>query len=211
MMSYIAFKCLQIYGDKVYSPQYYASWNEVYVPFLGRLSYSLSVPSLEGKQGVYAGTLCEALRYLDTGCGIFLAAPDPDAETEIGTMGWRSTCAIVIGEITSLRDAASLIIASHQAGYPQIHEIVRWARSVLSLREPSVHELVERSAEVQEMIRAAACYTVRNTPIKVIEGDQPPTLASASRCHSQYDSQNLCIKVGENWLFLRSLVSSKQP
>ena len=64
------------------------------------------------------------------------------------------------------------------------------------------------------MIRAAACYTVRNTPIKVIEGDQPPTLASASRCHSQrtlYDSQNLCIKVGENWLFLRSLASSKQP
>jgi hypothetical protein len=154
--------------------------------------------------------LCEALRYLDTGCGMFLVAPDPDAETEIGTMGWRSTCAIVIGEITSLRDAASLIIASHQAGYPQIHEIVRWARSVLSLRESSVHELVERSAEVQEMIRAAAYYTVR-TPIEIIKGDQPPTLARASRCHSQYDSQNLCIKVGENWLFLRSLVSSKQP
>jgi len=210
MMSYIAFKCLRVYGDKVYSPLYHASWNGVHVPFLGRLSYSLSVPSLDGKKGVYAGTLCEALRYLDTGCGMFLVAPDPDAETEIGTMGWRSTCAIVIGKITSLCDAASLIIASHQAGYPQIHEIVRWARSVLSLRGSSVHELVERSAEVQEMIRAAACYTVR-TPIEIIEGDQPPTLARASRCHSQYDSPNLCIKVGENWLFLRSLVSSKQP
>jgi len=34
---------------------------------------------------------------------MFLVAPDPDAETEVGTKGWRTTCALVIGEAPPAR------------------------------------------------------------------------------------------------------------
>ena len=171
MTSYIAFKALRVCGDQVYSPYYHTKWNEVYVSFLSRLTYSLSAPSLDKKQGVYAATFWEAWRYMDENCRMFLITPDPDAETEVGTKGWRSTCAIVIGEVTSLHDAARLIIASHQAGYPQISEILKWARSVLLLRE----SLADR-IPFDEAVRAWAYECLRNAGVPVWEID-PDELA----------------------------------
>jgi hypothetical protein len=231
MMSYIAFKSLRVANDGLYSPWYRARWDEVYIPALGRLTYSLSAPSLDEKQGVYAATLCQAWRYMEKDCRLFLVVPDPDAETEVGTKGWRTTCAIVIGEVASLHDAAHLIIASHQAGYPQVNDILRWARFVLAPRTGlTVRELVEQSVEVRRMVRAAAwgyyttiwCGRATNTagvtwstPIRVVAGDQPPTLAGAPylKTHFRrgrfarwlYTSSTLRIEVGEDWPPLRSL------
>jgi len=210
MASYIAFKALRICRDGVYSPHRYTKWDEVYAPALGRLTYSLRTASLEGNQGVYAGTFSEAWFYMMNDCRMFLVVPDPDAETEIGTMGWRTTCALVLGEVPSLHDAARLVLASHQAGYPQIQGILRWARFVLTPRAGlTARELVEQSVEVRRMIRAAAMgqhvyVSVRrvlvgvtwSTPIRVIEGDQVPVLG-------QYPP--LCIEVGEDWPPLRLL------
>ena len=211
MASYIAFKALRICSDGLYSPQRNTKWDEVYAPSLGRLTYSLSAPSLDGKQGVYASTVCEAWRYMDEGCRVFLVTPDPDAQTEVGTKGWRTTCALVIGEVASLHDAARLILASRQAGYPQIREILRWARfmQVMPRAGLTARELVEQSVEVRRMIRAAAMgqhvyVSVRrvlvgvtwSTPIRVTNGDQVPVLG-------RYPP--LCIEVGEDWPPLRLL------
>jgi hypothetical protein len=232
MASYIAFKALRVCSDGLYSPQRNTKWNEVYAPSLGRLTYSLSAPSLDGKQGVYASTVCEAWRYMEDDCRLFMVVPDPDAETEIGTKGWRTTCALVIGEVTSLHEAARLILASHQAGYPQIREILRWARSmqVMPREGLAARELVERSIEVRRMIRAAAWgyySTIRigrsehtagvtwSTPIRVIKGDQPPILEGKPYLKTNfqrgrfsrtlYTPSTLCIEVGEDWLPLKSL------
>ena len=213
MASYIAFKALRICSDGLYSPQRKTKWDEVYAPSLGRLTYSLRTASLEGKQGVYASTVCEAWRYMDEGCRVFLVTPDPDAQTEVGTKGWRTTCALVIGEVASLHDAARLILASRQAGYPQIREILRWAHlmDVMPRKGLTARELVEQSVEVRRMIRAAAMgqhVAIRrgrglvlvgvtwSTPIRVIEGDQVPVLGLYPP---------LCIEVGEDWPPLRSL------
>jgi len=213
MMSYIAFKSLRVCSDGVYSPHRYTKWDEVYAPALGRLTYSLRTASLEGNQGVYAGTFSEAWFYMMNDCRMFLLAPDPDAETEVGTMGWRTTCAIVLGEVTSLHDTARLILASRQAGYPQIREILRWAHlmDVMPRKGLTARELVEQSVEVRRMIRAAAMgqhVAIRrgrglvlvgvtwSTPIRVINGDQVPVLG-------RYPP--LCIKVGEDWPPLRLL------
>jgi len=212
MMSYIAFKSLRVRGDGLYSPYYHTKWDEVYAPSLGRLTYSLSAPSLEGKQGIYAGTFSEVWLCMNEYCRMFMVAPDPDAETEVGTMGWRTTCALVIGEVPSLHDAAGLILASHQAGYPQVNDILRWARFVLAPRTGlTVRELVEQSVEVRRMVRAAAMGqyvavqrgrslhmvgATWRTPIRVVAGDQAPVLG-------QYPP--LCIEVGEDWPPLRLL------
>jgi len=232
MASYIAFKALRVCSDGLYSPQRNTKWDEVYAPSLGRLTYSLSAPSLDGKQGVYASTVCEAWRYMDEGCRVFLVTPDPDAQTEIGTKGWRTTCALVIGEVASLHDAARLILASHQAGYPQIREILRWARfmQVTPRAGLTARELVEQSVEVRRMVRAAAWgyyATIRrgrsehtagvtwSTPIRVVPGDEPPVLVGEPylKTHFQrgrfartlYTPSTLCIEVGEDWPPLRSL------
>ena len=206
MASYIAFKALRICSDGLYSPQRKTKWDEVYAPSLGRLTYSLRTASLEGKQGVYASTVCEAWRYMDEGCRVFLVTPDPDAQTEVGTKGWRTTCALVIGEVASLHDAARLILASHQAGYPQVKDILRWAHlmDVMPRKGLTARELVEQSVEVRRMIRAAAMgqhVAIRrgrglvlvgvtwSTPIRVINGDQVPVL-------ERYPP--LCIKVEKN-------------
>ena len=211
VMSYIAFKSLRVYGG-IYSPYRHTKWEEVYVPALGRLTYSLRTDSLEGEQGIYATTLGEVRLHMDDYCCMFLVAPDPDAETEVGTNGWRSTCAIVLGEVDSLYDAARLIVTSHQAGYPQVREILRWARLMVMPRAGlTVRELVEQSAEVRRMIRAEAMgqyATVRrgrserrvgvtwSTPIKVVEGGQMPVLGRFPP---------FCIEVGEDWPPLSSL------
>jgi len=232
MASYIAFKALRICSDGVYSPQRKTKWDEVYAPSLGRLTYSLSAPSLEGKQGVYASTFGDASRYMEEDGRMFLVMPDPDAETEVGTKGWRTTCALVIGEVPSLHDAAGLILASHQAGYPQIREILRWARSmqVMPREGLTARELVEKSIEVRRMVRAAAWgyySTIRigrsehtagvtwSTPIRVVPGDEPPVLVGEPylKTHFQrgrfsrtlYTPSTLCIEVGEDWLPLKSL------
>ena len=232
MASYIAFKALRVCSDGLYSPQRNTKWNEVYAPSLGRLTYSLSAPSLDGKQGIYASTVCEAWRYMDEGCRVFLVTPDPDAQTEIGTKGWRTTCAIVLGEATSLHDAARLILASHQAGYPQIREILRWARfmQVMPRKGLTARDLVEESIEVRRMVRSAAWgyyATIRrgrsehtasvtwSTPIRVVPGDEPPVLVGEPylKTHFQrgrfsrtlYTPSTLCIEVGEDWLPLKSL------
>jgi len=232
MASYIAFKALRICSDGVYSPQRKTKWDEVYAPSLGRLTYSLSAPSLEGKQGVYASTFGDASRYMEEDGRMFLVMPDPDAETEVGTKGWRTTCALVIGEVPSLHDAAGLILASHQAGYPQIREILRWARSmqVMPREGLTARELVEKSIEVRRMVRAAAWgyySTIRigrsehtagvtwSTPIRVVPGDEPPVLVGEPylKTHFQrgrfsrtlYTPSTLCIEVGEDWPPLRAL------
>jgi len=231
MMSYIAFKSLRVCEDGLYSPWYHAKWDEVYAPSLGRLTYSLSTPSLEEEEGVYAGTVCEAWRYMEDDCRLFMVVPEPDAETEIGTKGWRTTCALVIGEATSLHDAARLIVASHQAGYPQIQGILRWARFVLTPRAGlTARELVEQSVEVRRMVRAAAWgyyTTIRrgrsehtagvtwSTPIRVVKGNKPPVLVGKPylKTHFQrgrfsrtlYTPSTLCIEVGEDWPPLKSL------
>ena len=232
MASYIAFKALRICSDGVYSPQRKTKWDEVYAPSLGRLTYSLSAPSLEGKQGVYASTFGDASRYMEEDGRMFLVMPDPDAETEVGTKGWRTTCALVIGEVPSLHDAAGLILASHQAGYPQIREILRWARSmqVMPREGLTARELVEKSIEVRRMVRAAAWgyyATIRrgrsehtasvtwSTPIRVVPGDEPPVLVGEPylKTHFQrgrfsrtlYTPSTLCIEVGEDWPPLRAL------
>ena len=232
MMSYIAFKSLKVTDDGLYSPYRHTKWDEVYAPSLGRLTYSLSAPSLDGEQGVYASTVCEAWRYMDEGCRVFLVTPDPDAQTEIGTKGWRTTCALVIGEVASLHDAARLILASRQSGYPQIREILRWARfmQVTPRAGLTARELVEQSVEVRRMVRAAAWgyyATIRigrsahtagvtwSTPIRVVPGDEPPVLVGEPylKTHFQrgrfsrtlYTPSTLCIEVGEDWLPLKSL------
>jgi hypothetical protein len=199
MMSCIAFKALRLRSDGLYSSQRGNKWDKIYAPSLGRLTYGLSAPSLKGKQGIYAATVYEAWRYMDAGHGVFLVAPDPDAETELGTHGWRTTCAYVIGEVTSLREAARLIVASSAAGYPQIGEILRWARCMLSLPACSAQELVARSAEVQQLIRAVAWVTW-NAQIFVVAGDKPPVLV-AKPCVASTSR----IEVGEEWPPLKSL------
>jgi hypothetical protein len=232
MMSYIAFKALRVTDDGLYSPQRKTKWDEVYAPSLGRLTYSLRTASLEGNQGVYAGTFGDASRYMEEDGRMFLVMPDPDAETEVGTKGWRTTCALVIGEVPSLHDAAGLILASHQAGYPQIREILRWARSmqVMPWEGLTARELVEKSIEVRRMVRAAAWgyyATIRrgrsehtasvtwSTPIRVVPGDEPPVLVGEPylKTHFQrgrfsrtlYTPSTLRIEVGEDWPPLRSL------
>jgi len=231
MMSYIAFKSLRICSDGLYSPQRNTKWDEVYVPSLGRLTYSLSASSLEGEQGIYAATFGDALRYMNEDCRMFLVTPDPDAETEIGTRGWRTTCAIVLSEVdlhdtASLHDAAGLILASHQAGYPQVNDILRWARFVLAPRTGlTVRELVEQSVEVRRMIRAAAYATIRivcsdhtvsvteSTPIRIVAGDKRPVLVGQPCLKTHFRrgrfertlSTTLHIEVGEDWPPLKSL------
>jgi len=235
-MSYIAFKVLEVCGNEVYSPCRQTKWDEVYAPSLGRLTYSLSAPSLEERQGIYAATLSETWGYhsVDENCRMFLVAPDPDAETEIGTKGWRTTCAIVIGEVVSLRDAAHLILASHQAGYPQVREILRWARFMLTPRvASSARDLVAQSVEVRRMVRAAAWGQVaaiwrgssenaagvtRSTPIRVVEGDGSPILVGQPclKTHFKrgrfwrilYTPSTLRIEVGEAWPPLKALCQS---
>jgi len=232
MMSYIAFKSLKVTDDGLYSPYRHTKWDEVYAPSLGRLTYSLSAPSLDGEQGVYAATVGDASRYMEKDCRLFLVTPDPDAETEIGTKGWRTTCAIVLGEATSLHDAARLILASHQAGYPQVKDILRWAHlmDVMPRKGLTARDLVEESIEVRRMVRAAAWgyyTTIRrgrsahtagvtwSTPIRVIKGDEPPVLVGEPylKTHFQrgrfsrtlYTPSTLCIEVGEDWPPLKSL------
>jgi hypothetical protein len=232
MMSYIAFKSLRVCSDGLYSPWYETRWDEVYVPALGRLTYSLSAASLEGEEGVYAATVCEAWRYMEKDCRLFLVVPHPDAQTEVGTKGWRTTCAIVLSEVNlhdtaSLHDAAGLILASHQAGYPQIREILRWARSmqVMPREGLTARELVERSIEVRRMIRAAAYATIRvvcsdhtvsvtgSTPIRIVAGDKRPVLVGQPCLKTHFRrgrfertlSTTLCIEVGEDWPPLKSL------
>ena len=232
MASYIAFKALRVCDDGVYSPRRNTRWDEIYVPFLGRLTYSLSAPSLDGNQGIYAATPQEAFGYTDECCRLFLVIPDPDAETEIGTAGWRTTCAIVLGKVTSLRDAAHLIVASHKSGYPQIQDVLRWARlmQVMPRAGLTARELVAQSLEVRRMIRAYAMgqyATIKigrsentsgvtwSTPIKVVGGDDPPELIGAPylKTHFRrgrfsrtlYTPSTLRIEVGEDWPPLRSL------
>jgi len=232
MASYIAFKALRVCNDGVYSPQRNTKWDEVYAPSLGRLTYSLRTASLEGKQGVYASTFGDASRYMEEDGRMFLVTPDPDAETEIGTKGWRTTCALVIGEVPSLHDAAGLILASHQAGYPQIREILRWARSIQATPREGLtaRELVKQSVEVRRMIRAAAWgyySTIRigrsehtagvtwSTPIRVVPGDKPPALVGkpclvthyrrGRFSRTLYTPSTLRIEVGEDWPPLKSL------
>ena len=219
------------------SPKCNTKWDEIYAPALGRLTYSLRAPSLNGKQGVYASTVCEAWRYMDDDCRLFVVAPDPDAETEVGIKGWRTTCAIVLGEAISLHDAASLILASRQAGYPQIRGILRWARSmqVMPRKGLTARDLVEESIEVHRMVRAAAWgyyATIRrgrsehtagvtwSTPIRVIKGDEPPVLVGEPYLKTHfskgrfsrtlYTPSTLCIEVGEDWPPLRSLCQMSQ-
>jgi len=237
MMSYIAFKSLRVCSDGLYSPWYETRWDEVYVPALGRLTYSLSAASLEGEEGVYAATVCEAWRYMEKDCRLFLVIPHPDAQTEVGTKGWRTTCAIVLSEVNlhdtaSLHDAAGLILASRQAGYPQVREILRWARfmQVMPRKGLTARELVEESIEVRRMVRTAAWgyyTTIRrgrsehtasvtwSTPIRVVPGDEPPVLVGEPylKTHFQrgrfsrtlYTPSTLCIEVGEDWPPLRAL------
>ena len=145
LASYIAFKSLRVEEDGLYSPSQNTRWDVAYVPALGRLAYSLRAPSLEEKQGVYGATYREATKYLYEGCCLFLVAPspDPDTETELGTHGWRATCAVVLGEVTSLQDAARLVLASHQAGYPQVEGILEWAKA-FTQRPPWTAEKVRR-------------------------------------------------------------------
>ena len=230
MMSYIAFKSLRIRDDGLYSPRLYTKWDEVYAPSLGRLTYSLSAPSLEGEQGIYAATFGDALRYMNEDSRMFLVVPDPDAETEVGTKGWRTTCALVIGEVISLHDAAHLIITSHQAGYPQVNDILRWARFVLAPRTGlTVRELVEQSVEVRRMIRAAAYATIRivcsdhtvsvteSTPIRIVAGDKRPVLVGQPCLKTHFRrgrfertlSTTLHIEVGEDWPPLKSLCQTR--
>ena len=232
MTSYIAFKSLRVTNDGLYSPRRKTRWDEVYIPSLGRMTYSMSASSLDGDHGVYAATIYEALQYVDDDeCRLFVVSPSPDAETEIGTRGWRTTCAYIIGELASLREAAELIVASHRAGYPQVSEILRWARRILLLQASSVHELVAQSIEVRRMIRAAAWgyyATIRigrsrneatvtwSTPISVVAGDQPPTLTGRPYLKTHYERgrfrrtlytpSTLMIEVGEEWPLLRSLL-----
>jgi len=131
-----------------------------------------------------------------------------------------------------LHDVAGLILASHQAGYPQVREILRWARSIkATLREGlTARELVEQSVEVRRMIRAAAWgyySTIRigrsehtasvtwSTPIRVVKGDQPPILEGKPYLKTNfqrgrfsrtlYTPSTLCIEVGEDWPPLRAL------
>ena len=236
MISYIAFKSLRVCSDGLYSPWYETRWDEVYVPALGRLTYSLRTDSLDEEQGVYAATVGDAWRYMEKGCRLFLVTPDPDAETEVGTKGWRTTCAIVLGEATSLHDAARLILARHQAGYPQIREILRWAHlmDVMPRKGLTARDLVEESIEVRRMVRAAAWgyyTTIRrgrsehtagvtwSTPIRVVKGNKPPVLVGKPylKTHFQrgrfsrtlYTPSTLCIEVGEDWPPLRSLCQTR--
>jgi len=51
---------LRVCSDGLYSPQRNTELDKVYVPSLGRLTYSLSTPSLEGKQSIYAATFGDA-------------------------------------------------------------------------------------------------------------------------------------------------------
>ena len=225
-MSYIAFKSLRVCSDGLYSPQRNTRWDEVYVPSLGRLTYSLRTDSLDEEQGIYAATFGDALRYMNEDSRMFLVVPDPDAETEVGTKGWRTTCALVIGEVISLHDAAHLIITSHQAGYPQVNDILRWARFVLAPRTGlTVRELVEQSVEVRRMIRAAAYATIRivcsdhtvsvteSTPIRIVAGDKRPVLVGQPCLKTHFRrgrfertlSTTLHIEVGEDWPPLKSL------
>jgi len=232
MTSYLAFKGLRVDTDGLRSPRRNTRWTEVYSPALGKLTYGLRTPTLDYDQGVYAATIYEAWRYVDDDeCRLFVVAPDAEAETEIGTRGWRTTCAYIIGELTSLREAAELIVASHRAGYPQVSEILRWARRILLLQASSVHELVAQSIEVRRMIRAAAWgyyATIRigrsrneatvtwSTPISVVAGDQPPTLTGRPYLKTHYERgsfrrtlytpSTLMIEVGEEWPLLRSLL-----
>jgi len=219
MASYIAFKALREIEGKLYSPCYHARWKEAYVPFLG-FTYVLEAPSLDGKQGIYAATLDKALSYAAENCRLFLVIPSPVAETEIGTAGWRTTCAILLGEFTSQHKAAELILASEQAGYPQVDEILQWAHFVLKPTKPSLRELIKKSAKVRQLIRSAACGQYaehfRDTPIRVVEGDQPPTLKGSKyaiyhhRLQRIIRSSTLCIEVGEHWPLLAELVKEKQ-
>jgi hypothetical protein len=147
---------------------------------------------LDYDQGVYAATIYEAWRYVDDDeCRLFVVAPDADAETEIGTKGWRTTCAYVVSELTSLGEVAELIVASYRAGYPQISEITRWARHIRALKASSVHDLVAQSVEIRRIIRAAAwgqystiargrkeneAGVTWSTKIRVVAGDKSPVL-----------------------------------
>jgi len=229
MNSYIAFKSLRVDTNGLRSPRRNTRWTEVYSPSLGRLTYGLRTSTLDYDQGVYAATIYEAWKYVDDDeCRLFIVAPDAEAETEIGTRGWRTTCAYVIGELTSLREAAELIVASHRAGYPQIPEIARWARNILALKASSVHDLVAQSVEIRRIIRVATWgrYSVIarghdeneamvtwSTPIKVVAGDKPPTLVGMPHLRygnwkrKHYTPSTLRIKVGEEWPLLRSLCS----
>ena len=232
MTSYIAFKSLRVTNDGLYSPRRKTRWDEVYIPSLGRMTYSMSASSLDGDHGVYAATIYEALQYVDDDeCRLFVVSPSPDAETEIGTRGWRTTCAYIIGELTSLREAAELIVASHRAGYPQISEIMRWARHTLALKASSVHELVAQSVEIRRMIRAAAwgqystiakgrkeneAGVTWSTKIRVVAGDKSPVLVGRPCLVTHFrrgrfrktlfTPSTLRIEVGEEWPLLRSLL-----
>jgi len=228
MASYIAFKSLRISADGVYSPRRKTQWDEVYAPFLGRLTYSMSALSLDGDHGVYAATIYEAWKYVDDNeCRLCVVAPDAEAETEIGTRGWRTTCAYIIGELISLREAAELIVASHRAGYPQVSEILRWARHILALRASSVHDLVAQSVEIRRMIRAAAwgqystivkgrkeneAGVTWSTKIRVVAGDKSPVLVGRPCLVTHFrrgrfrktlfTPSTLRIEVGEEWPLL---------
>jgi len=232
MTSCIAFKSLRVTTNDLRSPRRNTKWTEVYSPALGRMTYGLRTPTLDYDQGIYAATLYEAWKYVDDEeCRLFVVAPDPDAETEIGTRGWRTTCAYVIGEVTSLRDVAELIVSSYRAGYPQVSEILCWARRMLALQATSVHELVTQSVEVRRMIRTAAWgqYSVIvrgrkeneagvtwSTKIRVVPGDKPPTLVGKPCLVTHYrrgrfrktlfTPSTLRIEVGEEWPLLRSLL-----
>jgi hypothetical protein len=200
LASYIAFKSLRVEEDGLYSPTQGTRWDVAYVPALGRLTYSLRAPSLEDEQGIYGATPNEALQYLGKRCHLFLVmpSPDPDTETELCTDGWRTTCAIVIGKAAPMREAARLVLASHQAGYPQVEGILEWAETwskYLAAAQPYAElppaEALQR-IEVRRLVRATAmgqssriqigrssqeAGVTWSTPIELVAGDRPPKLA----------------------------------
>jgi len=201
MNAYLAFKALRV-GRDLWSPYCRMRWVMEYVPALGRLTFVGRAD--KGTPGVHAATWVEACSYMEYDCRLFLVvpSPDPDTETELGTHGWRATCAVVLGEVTSLQDAARLVLASHQAGYPQVQGILQAASQLLFETQRGPQALLDRNSELARCIRAAAslrtgCYS--RSPIAVVNGSAPPQGVKRGG--------HRLIEVGRNWPLLASALA----
>jgi hypothetical protein len=131
-MEFIAFKALFQEGDTLYSPLRRTPWM---YDLQGRPC--LSLDGLDG-MGIFAATWEEAAKY---GGDIYMVVPflfdGGDPLIALGTHGWRSSQATVVGgpwaynDKERMRQAAQFVMESYRQGYRQVEAVLFWATIIL--------------------------------------------------------------------------------
>jgi len=123
----LGFKSLVV-EDGLFSPLIPLPWEKEKDPLMGEIIAAHAPPNhIEVGWGIHAGAYPLAKSYLKKGRQLFLVAPHPEANVKRESGCWRADHAFIVDRVVSLRKAASLILASYQAGEEQLDCVVSWA------------------------------------------------------------------------------------